>query len=246
MLSEMSFCSHCGKQSEEGARFCAACGAPLAPDAVAAMASENRRRHQEARLILGGLCVVLVAILWFALRPRPEHTQPSAQPAVTATPTRPIPAPPVVTPPSEPAAAAAIPAPSSPPSPAPAASASHANSGPKGSVDVGAVQSAVVQMGHAPRPAAPAGSDRYPGSQPVNVDNANLPDIGIAVAKQVYTTTDSVERVVSYYQQRYPQAALTEVSGQKVLAIEDASGAKVIAIGTTGQETRIAIVQPGN
>jgi hypothetical protein len=37
-----------------------------------------------------------------------------------------------------------------------------------------------------------------------------------------------------------------EVSGQKVLAIDRPGATKVIAIGTTGTETRIAIIKQAN
>ena len=94
--------------------------------------------------------------------------------------------------------------------------------------------------------AAPSGTDRYPGSQPVEVKDANLPDIGIPVAGEVYSTSDSVPTVVSYYTQRYPDAQVMDISGQKVIAVSRPGVTKVIAVGTTGQETRIAIVQPHN
>jgi hypothetical protein len=86
-------------------------------------------------------------------------------------------------------------------------------------------------------------SDRYPGSQPIEVKDANLPDIGVPVTSEVYTTTDSLSTVVAYYTQRYPDAEVTEVNGQKIIAIDRPGAAKVIAIGTTGEETRIAILK---
>ncbi len=92
-------------------------------------------------------------------------------------------------------------------------------------------------------PVASSGSDRYPGSQPVEVKNADLPDIGIPVAGEVYTTSDSIATVISYYTERYPDAQMMEISGQKVIAVDRPGATKVIAIGTTGKETRIAIVQ---
>ena len=91
---------------------------------------------------------------------------------------------------------------------------------------------------------APPGADRYPGSQPVELKNADLPDIGIPVAGEVYSTTDSIATVISYYTQRYPDAEVMEISGQKIIAVNRPGMTKVIAIGTTGTETRIAIVQP--
>ncbi|MBZ5568418.1 MAG: hypothetical protein LAN64_11275 [Acidobacteriia bacterium] len=133
--------------------------------------------------------------------------------------------------------------------------ASHSSAG---SIDPQAVQNALstlVQQGKQSdpslqqRPAPAVGSsdsDRYPGSQPVEVKDANLPDIGIPVASEVYTTSDSVSTVVSYYRRRYPDAEVTEVNGQKIIAVNRPGATKVIAVGTTGSETRIAIVQPAN
>jgi hypothetical protein len=47
-------------------------------------------------------------------------------------------------------------------------------------------------------------SDRYPGSQPVEVKDPNLPDIGIPVASEVYTTSDPVSTVIRYYRRLAP------------------------------------------
>jgi hypothetical protein len=93
---------------------------------------------------------------------------------------------------------------------------------------------------------ASAGSDRYPGSQPIEVKDVNLPDIGVPVSSEVYTTSDSLSTVVSYYSERYSDAEVMEVNGQKVIAVDRPGAAKVIAIGTSGQETRIAIVKQAN
>ena len=96
-----------------------------------------------------------------------------------------------------------------------------------------------------PAPAnASAGSDRYPGSEPIKVENVSLPEIGVPVATEVYTTSDTVTAVINYYKQRYPDAEVTEVNGQQVIAVNNPTAPKAIAIGTTGSETRIAIVQP--
>jgi hypothetical protein len=95
-------------------------------------------------------------------------------------------------------------------------------------------------------PAAATGSDQYPGSKPLEVKDANLPDIGIPTSKEVYTTSDSVATVISYYQQRYPEAEVTDIEGQKIIAVNRPGATKVIAIGTTGSETRVAIVQAAN
>lgn len=93
--------------------------------------------------------------------------------------------------------------------------------------------------------AGSTGSDRYPGSQPIEVD-VNLPDIGVPVTSESYTTTDSPSTVVAYYTQRYSDAEVMEVNGQKVIAINHPGDIKVIAIGTTGEETRISIVKQAN
>jgi len=94
--------------------------------------------------------------------------------------------------------------------------------------------------------AVSAESDRYPGSQPIEVKDVNLPDIGVPVSSEVYTTSDSLSTVVVYYTQRYPDAEVVEVNGQKVIAIERPGATRVIAIGSSGEETRIAIVKQAN
>jgi hypothetical protein len=68
----------------------------------------------------------------------------------------------------------------------------------------------------------------------------------VPVTSEVYTTTDSLSTVVAYYTQRYPDAGVLEVSGQKVIAVNRPGATKVIAIGTTGEETRIAILKQAN
>jgi hypothetical protein len=133
------------------------------------------------------------------------------------------------------------------------------NNTPAGGIDPEVVQRALAQLTQtqrsgqgnpptqqSPAPSAPTGSDRYPGSQPVNVDTSGIPDIGIPVVSEVYTTSDSVATVVSYYRQRYPDARVTEINGQQIIAVDRPGAVKVIAVGSNGQETRIAIVQPGN
>jgi hypothetical protein len=90
---------------------------------------------------------------------------------------------------------------------------------------------------------ASPGSDRYPGSQPVTVENANLPDIGVPFETEVYATSDSLSAVIAYYTQLYPDAQVTDVSGQTVIAVTRPGATKAIALGTTGSETRIAIVR---
>ena len=245
----MAFCSHCGKPAE-GGRFCAACGRPIAPGAVAAVTAELQRHRTQMRLMVIALGVVSVVtagliVTWVMYTgrvvgrsliggetffPTVRQQQPLPSQSTTAqtppgqdnTPdtstSQPQQQPPQVIVPSRPST---------------------------GSIDPKAVQNALTTLAPQgkqkdPSPQQPPAptvvatdSDRYPGSQPVEVKNADLPDIGIPVAGEVYTTADSLSTVINYYTQRYPDAEVLEISGQKV-----------IAIGTTGEETRIAIVQP--
>jgi hypothetical protein len=67
--------------------------------------------------------------------------------------------------------------------------------------------------------AVSTGSDRYPGSQPIEVKDVALPDIGVPVTSEVYTTTDSLSTIVAYYTQRYPDAEVLEANGQKIIAV---------------------------
>jgi uncharacterized membrane protein YvbJ len=55
----MPYCPHCGELAE-GRRYCTACGAPVAPDAVVAMAAEIRRHRMEMRLIAAALGLVFL------------------------------------------------------------------------------------------------------------------------------------------------------------------------------------------
>ena len=257
----MAFCSHCGKLAE-GGRFCTGCGASIAPDAVAAMTAELHRHHKQMRILVvalglvaltGGLIVIRVMFVQRAARIGGETSAAALQ--------QPLPAQGIAaqTPPGQASNsdASSSPQPQQQPVIVPDANnpASHSSAG---SIDPQAVQNALstlVQQGKQSdpslqqRPAPAVGSsdsDRYPGSQPVEVKDANLPDIGIPVASEVYTTSDSVSTVVSYYRRRYPDAEVTEVNGQKIIAVNRPGATKVIAVGTTGSETRIAIVQPAN
>lgn len=262
--AEMVFCCHCGKPAE-GGRFCAACGRPIAPDAVAAVTVELQRHRTQMRLMVIALGVVSVVtagliVTWVMYTgrvvgrsliggetffPTVRQQQPLPSQSTTAqtppgqdnTPdtstSQPQQQPPQVIVPSRPST---------------------------GSIDPKAVQNALTTLAPQgkqkdpqkdPSPQQPPAptvvatdSDRYPGSQPVEVKNADLPDIGIPVAGEVYTTADSLSTVINYYTQRYPDAEVLEISGQKVIAVNRPGVTKVIAIGTTGEETRIAIVQP--
>jgi hypothetical protein len=258
----MMFCSHCGKSAAEGARFCAACGKPIAPDAVAAVTVELHRHRKQMRLMLIALGLVAVVtagiiVIWVMstsstggralsggetsapMLQRQQQPLPE-QPAAVQTPPGPA-----FTPSTTPTITPTItPDPVSRPS--------------VGRINTKAVEDAVSALAPPTKQQAPSsqptpaisvasvGSDSYPGSRPVDVKNANLPDIGIPVAGEVYSTSDSVATVVSYYTQRYPDAEVMEISGQKIIAVSSQGVTKVIAVGTTGEETRIAIVQPHN
>ena len=254
--AEMAFCSHCGKPAE-GGRFCAACGGPIAPDAVEAITAELHRHHKQRRVIVVALGLVFLAAGLFVIRVM--FVQRAAGRSLFGGETsasalgsqQPLPGTAAQTPHGQASTPDTF---TSPPQQQPVIvpdannPASHLS---PGSIDPQAVQSALSTMAQSgkqqPPPAASvvsSDSDRYPGSQPVEVKDANLPDIGIPVASEVYTTSDSVSTVISYYRQRYPDAEVTEMNGQKIIAVSRPGATKVIAIGTTGSETRIAIVQP--
>ena len=250
-MPAMAFCSHCGNPTT-GGRFCAACGSPIARDAVASVTADLLQRRKTICLLVAGLALFLVGAGLVASRvthtePRagalraPESFAPAAQPA-----------PPAQSPTGQAIAAETFPS-QPPPSSASTPSANSPAIHPAThSIDSQEVQRALNTLaqradhGEA-QPAVPAsvsGSDRYPGSQPVEVKDVSVPDIGVPVASAVYTTTDSAATVVDYYRQRYPEAEVTEVNGQKIVAVNQPGAIKVIAVGTTGSETRIAIVQP--
>ena len=254
--AEMAFCSHCGKLVE-GGRFCTACGGPIAPDAVEAITAELHRHYKQMRLIVvlglvvltGGLIVIRVMFVQRAARFGGETSAAALQQPLPGTAAQTPPGP-AITPDtftSQPQQPGIVPDANNP--------GSHSSTG---NIDPQAVQSALSTLGQQGKqrdpslqqPPAPAvassDSDRYPGSQPVEVKDANLPDIGIPVASEVYTTSDSVATVVSYYKRRYPDAEVTEINGQKIIAVSRPGATKVFAIGTTGSETRIAIVQPAH
>jgi hypothetical protein len=256
------FCSHCGKPAE--GRFCAACGRPIAPDAVTAMAAELHRHRKQMRLMVGAFSLVFVVAVgligsWVMHAERAVGRALSGGETTVPTLRQPLTIPPAGSETPSGQAATSTPFTAQPqqqPSQVIVPGENHlAGRSSASSIDPKAVQDALTtfasqgklkdsspQQLPAP-PVASSGSDRYPGSQPVEVKNADLPDIGIPVAGEVYTTSDSLATVISYYTERYPDAQVMEISGQKVIAVDRPGGAKVIAIGTTGKETRIAIVQ---
>jgi hypothetical protein len=231
------------------------------------MTADLLRRHKQMRLLVAGLGVlfvvtaVLVASWVLHTERRAGASRPNESAAAPAQPTPPAQTPlPAQTPPAQAVASYAA-ASTSQPQPSQAAVPNGNNSAvrpPTGSIDAQEVQRALNTMvQHADRgdsspsaastaSSASSGSDRYPNSQPVEVKDVSIPDIGVPVASEVYTTTDSVATVVDYYRQRYPEAEMTEVNGQKIVAVNQPGATKVIAIGSTGSETRIAIVQPAD
>jgi hypothetical protein len=255
----MAFCSHCGNAAH-GGRFCSACGAPVAPDAVTVLTAELRRYHKKMRVVVAAAGLGLIAAGGLMLSrmsrienevTRPATRMPAVPPAAQA---QPLPSPAVSrSPQSQTENGRTYSAPPPPvilqgdSLPAPARE--------TGNINPQAVHSALKAMtertppedSSEPSTAAPAiassGLDRYPGSQPVEVKDVNVPDIGVPTSKEIYTTSDSVSTVIGYYRQRYPDAEVTEMEGQKIIAVDRPGATKVIAVGSNGSETRIAIVQ---
>jgi len=253
----MVFCRQCGKSVEAG-RFCSACGEPLAPDSVDAMATKLRRYRNELILIIValGLFFTVTAALVVSRVMRAERVVSVSPSGVesSAPETR-------QQQPTPPSSAAVQTMPDQPQQQSPRTVVSEDNNPASlpstGSISPKNEQTAFTaqkrkEKQQEPSPQQPAassvvssGSDRYPGSEPLEV-NATLPDIGVPVTSEVYTTTDSLSKVVAYYTQLYPDSEVREVNGQKILAIDRPGATKVIAIGTTGEETRISIVKQAN
>ena len=242
---------------------CAACGRLSVPDGLETMTEELRRQHNQIRYIL--LAMGLVLLLAMALvgawmlsggrkgSDRPPDSAPKPQaiaPAAGASSS------------TVQASGAAPDAPHEQPVQQPSTGATpkesnQTGSSPSGKIDPQSVEDALHSMmqrrgskGNAPQSSAasnaPVAADRYPGSEAVDMKDTSLPDIGIPVGNQVYTTSDSLSTVMAYYQRLYPDAQVMEISGQNIIAVDKPGMTKVIAIATTGSETRIAIVQPGN
>ena len=256
----MSFCIQCGKQVEAGAA-CPGCGKLVAPDPMELMAAELRRQHTQIWYIVVAMGLVAAATVgllagWLL------HGQRRDAPAPAPV-TQPQGAPPSQKPtqsspeqPESPASPSSQPGHSAP-APTPKENSSGSRTSSNG-IDVQAIQNAVSGMAQrggqkgsssgqaVAGSAARSASDRYPGSQPVDVKDAAIPDVGIPVSNQVYSTSDSLTTVMAYYKQLYPDAQVMEISGQNIIAVDRPGETKVIAIATSGSETRIAIVQPGN
>lgn len=258
----MSFCTKCGKPVDRGTT-CAVCGEAAVTYAMDTIAAELRRQHQQIWYIVVAIALVAAAtvglVIGWMLHSQHRDNLPSPAPV-------PQPQAPSSQTPSQvsPEQATAAVSPSSQPQqvgPAQAPSPKENSSGNKASsstIDVQAIQNAVSGMSQrggqksASSQQEGAGStarsagDRYPGSQPVDMKDAAIPDVGIPVSNQVYSTSDSLATVMAYYKHLYPDAQIMEISGQNIIAVDRPGETKVIAIGTSGSETRIAIVQPGN
>jgi len=255
----MPFCTQCGKQVEAGT-VCPACGRLVAPDAMELMAAELRRQHTQMWYIVVAMGLVAAATVgllagWLlhgrrdapapAPVTQPQGAPPSQKPAQSS-PEQPESS---ASPSSQPGQSAPVPTPKE---------SSSGSRTPSNSIDVQAIQNAVSgrsqrggQKGSSSQQrvrgsAAQSAGDRYPGSQPVDMKDAAIPDVGVPVSNQVYSTSDSLVTVMAYYKQLYPDAQVMEISGQNIIAVDRPGETKVIAIGTSGSETRIAIVQPGN
>jgi ribosomal protein L32 len=256
-MPAMAYCSHCGSFTA-GGRFCPACGSPIARDAVASITADLLRRHKTMRIMVAalGLLFLLTAGLVVSRVMHMERSVVVSRPGEISAP----PALPAQTSPGQaivPYTSTAQPQPPAPQAAAPSgnAPAVHPSGGSIDPQEVQRALSTLVQRSErrdsspsssSAESSASSGSDRYPNSQPVEVKDVSLPDIGVPVASEVYTTTDSISTVVEYYRQRYPEAEVTEVNGQKIVAVNQTGATKVIAIGTAGTETRIAIVRPAD
>lgn len=254
----MSFCSQCGKQVEAGAA-CPACGKLVAPDPMELMAAELRRQHTQMWYIvvaMGLVAAATVGLLAGWLLHGQRRDAPASAPATQAAPPSQKPTQSSPEQPESPASPSSQPGQSAP-APAPRENSSGSKTSST-NIDVQAIQNAVSGMAQrggqkgsssqqaVAGSAARTASDRYPGSQPVDIKDAAIPDVGIPVSNQVYSTSDSLTTVMAYYKQLYPDAQVMEISGQNIIAVDRPGETKVIAIGTSGSETRIAIVQPGN
>lgn len=235
-------------------QFCAACGAPVASDTFAAMGVEMRRNRIAIRLIAAALGLIFVLGAGLAVS-RWMPTQRQSPPAAMADRQAPSASQPEVTPPagagsSNPTASQPVRTDDAMVPPAQQALPSVPSAPSAPSIDLplsaGKTTANIPRHSQQTGPEAPggisAGTDRYPGSQPIKVD-AELPDIGVPVDTAAYTTSDSLSEVLNYYRQRYPDAQMTEMNGQKVFAVDRPGRTEVIAVGTNGAETRIAIVQ---
>jgi hypothetical protein len=225
------------------------------------IAAELRRQHQQMWYIVVAIALVAAAaaglvIGWMLHGQRRDHVP---SPAPSTQQQAPAPQRPTQSSPEQPIAPLN---PSSQPQqsvPAPSGiEKGSGNKAPSSNIDVQAIQNAVGGMSQkggqkssssqrgATGSATRSAADRYPGSQPLDMKDAAIPDVGIPVSNQVYSTSDSLATVMAYYKQLYPDAQVMEISGQNIIAVDRPGETKVIAIGTSGSETRIAIVQPGN
>jgi cytoskeletal protein RodZ len=225
------------------------------------MTAELRRQHTQMWYIvvaMGLVAAATIGLLAGWLLHGQRHENPPASAPVTQPQSPPSQKPAQSSPeqPENPASPGSQPGQSAP-APTPKESSSGSKT-PSNSIDVQAIQNSVSGMAQrggqksSPPQQAVTGStarsaaDHYPGSQPVDMKDAAIPDVGIPVSNQVYSTSDSLATVMAYYKQLYPDAQVMEVSGQNIIAVDRPGETKVIAIGTSGSETRIAIVQPGN
>ncbi len=172
---EMSFCSHCGKPAE-GGRFCAACGGPLTQDAVEAMATEFRRHRRQMRTIVAALAIVVIATAGFVVSRGMYKGRAAGGDTAASTPAG------AQGPSAQGLAPDAGTSQTPPPQGAVPEESNSAGQRSPGSIDRQAVQSALsVLLQHGgqsdsspqqqgtPSAVAP-GADRYPGSQPLKVD----------------------------------------------------------------------------
>ena len=119
-----------------------------------------------------------------------------------------------------------------------------AQNGASSSVDFGPFKASSNSMS-ASELASKIGVDLYPGaSQQGETAEAEIGNMTTATMK--LTTADSVEKVASFYRERYPHAtAIKESSNRFTLASTDSNGTLTIKAVGVGNETLIEIAKVG-
>jgi hypothetical protein len=119
-----------------------------------------------------------------------------------------------------------------------------AQNGSSNSVDFGPFKASTNSMS-ASELASKIGVDLYPGA--TQQGETAEAEIGkMTTASMKLTTTDSLEKVASFYRQRYPHAtAVKENTDRFTLATADSNGTLTIKAESMGSETLIEIAKVG-
>src|SRR5579872_4562155 len=204
----MGFCTQCGKQASEEDKFCSGCGRSLSSVDLPLISSALPLTPAAKKNILLAAIALLLVFFGIALhsmissKPAPvtsvqylPATAPSPttqQPATNTTPAAD----------SQPQTTPSQPQPEQRPEPKPSPS-TPAVAAPSSGMDMQAVQDMLAKVGKTvtgadskpaepTKPSPPASSDRYPNSQPISVDDVAIPNVGLPISRQAYTTLDSV------------------------------------------------------